>query len=208
MTPTVLVPVKPFTQAKSRLGDVLPGARRADLCRDLLAHTLGVLRGCVSVEDVIVISRDPAAWDLAGDYGVEAAVEPPDSGLNAALAGGVEIAARHQAAAVLVLPADLPTLGPGDIEALIAAAEAGAGTGTGASIVIAPDEEEDGTNALLLSLPVAIGFCFGPGSFAAHRAAAHAAGAAMAVVARPGLAFDLDTPRDYARLPPGFGGAA
>lgn len=207
MTPTVLVPVKPFAQAKSRLGDVLPGARRAALCRDLLAHTLEVLRGCVSVEDVIVISRDPAAWDLAGDYGVEAAVEPPDSGLNAALAGGVEIAARHQAAAVLVLPADLPTLGVDDIEALIAAG-AGAGTGAGASIVIAPDEEEDGTNALLLSLPVAIGFCFGPGSFAAHCAAARAAGIDAAIVARPGLAFDLDTPRDYARLPPGFGGAA
>lgn len=202
MTPTVLVPVKPFALAKSRLGDVLPGARRAALCRDLLAHTLGVLRGCDSVAEVIVISRDPAAWELAGDYGVEMAVEPHDSGLNAALGGGVEIAARHRAAAVLVLPADLPTLGVGDIEALIAAA------GAEASNVIAPDEEEDGTNALLLTLPVAIGFCFGPGSFAAHCAAARAAGAAMAVVARPGLAFDLDTPRDFARLPPGFGGAA
>ncbi|MEE8334552.1 MAG: hypothetical protein V3R85_11950 [Alphaproteobacteria bacterium] len=97
-------------------------------------------------------------------------------------------------------PCCLPTLGVDDIEAFIAAA--------GASNAIAPDEGCDGTNALLLSLPTEIGFCFGPGSFAAHRATARAVGGAMAIVNRPGLAYDLDTPQDYARLPPGFGGAA
>jgi 2-phospho-L-lactate guanylyltransferase (CobY/MobA/RfbA family) len=34
---------------------------------------------------------------------------------------------------------------------------------------------------------------------ARHRAAAEAAGVPLAVVERPGLAFDLDTPADLAR---------
>jgi 2-phospho-L-lactate guanylyltransferase len=46
----------------------------------------------------------------------------------------------------------------------------------------------------------AIPFRFGPGSFDAHLAAARAAGVPTAVVERPGLAFDLDTPADLERL--------
>jgi 2-phospho-L-lactate guanylyltransferase (CobY/MobA/RfbA family) len=44
-----------------------------------------------------------------------------------------------------------------------------------------------------------IGFHFGLGSFAAHRAKATDAGLAPIVVQRPGLAFDLDTPEDLVR---------
>jgi len=203
MTPTVLVPVKPFAEAKSRLGGELSDARREVLCRALLARTLGILRDCRAMAEVVVISRDPAVWEMADAFGCEAAVEPPGGGLNAALLGGVEIALRHGGVAVLVLPADLPTLGADDIEALVAAAQ-----GPGPAIVVAPDEARDGTNALLLGLPAPIGFCFGPGSFAAHCAAARAAGIAPEIVDRPGLAFDLDTPAGLGRLPPGFGGAA
>jgi len=203
MTPTVLVPVKPFAEAKSRLAPVLDGPARARLCRKLLARTLAVLRDCPAVGEVVVISRDPAAWDLAGEFGCEAAVEPAESGLNAALAGGVEVATRHGATAVLVLPADLPTLEADDIAALIAAAAAPRPV-----MAIAPDDAKDGTNALLLELPAPFAYRFGPGSFAAHCAAAREAGIGLAVVDRPGLAFDLDTPEDYARLPAGFGGAA
>lgn len=203
MTPTVLVPVKPFAEAKSRLAPVLDGPARARLCRELLARTLTVLRDCPAVAEIVVVSRDPAAWEVAGAFGCEAAVEPPGGGLNAALAGGVEIAARHGAQAVLVLPVDLPSLAPDDIAALIAAVE-----GTGPAMAIAPDDAGDGTNALLLGLPARFAFRFGPGSFAVHCAAARDAGIAPVVVDRPGLAFDLDTPEDYARLPAGFGGAA
>ena len=44
-----------------------------------------------------------------------------------------------------------------------------------------------------------IGFRFGAGSFAAHHAEARAAGVEPAILDRPGLAFDLDTPQDLAR---------
>ena len=69
----------------------------------------------------------------------------------------------------------------------------------GPAVVIAPDRLGTGTNGLALSPPGIIGFRFGAGSFAAHRAEAQAAGVEPAVVVRPGLAFDLDTPEDLAR---------
>lgn len=202
MTTSVLVPVKPFADAKSRLAEILTDDRRAALCRDLLAHTLSVVRDCPSVAATIVISREAAARDMAAGYGAETAAEAPEDGLNQALATGAALATRRGAAAVLVLPADLPALGSNDVEALIAARGHAL-----PGIAIAPDAAGDGTNALLLTLPAPIAFRFGPGSFAVHCAAARAAGITPAIVERPGLAFDLDTPADYARLPPEFGGA-
>jgi 2-phospho-L-lactate guanylyltransferase len=41
-------------------------------------------------------------------------------------------------------------------------------------------------------------FHFGPDSLAAHRAAAERTGARLTVVRRPGIAFDVDTPKDLA----------
>jgi 2-phospho-L-lactate guanylyltransferase len=64
---------------------------------------------------------------------------------------------------------------------------------------VAPDRLGTGTNGLALSPPGVIGFRFGAGSFAAHRAEAAAAGLEPVIVTRPGLAFDLDTPEDLAR---------
>ncbi|MGH2457081.1 MAG: 2-phospho-L-lactate guanylyltransferase, partial [Candidatus Limnocylindria bacterium] len=94
--------------------------------------------------------------------------------------------------ALAVLHGDLPNLAVDDVRALVDAIPA-------AGVAIAPDRAESGTNGLALRPPDAIGFRFGPGSFAAHRAEARRAGLSLAVVRRPGLAFDLDTPDDLAR---------
>ena len=66
-------------------------------------------------------------------------------------------------------------------------------------MAIAPDRLGTGTNGLAVRPLGIIGFQFGSGSFAAHLAEAEAAGVQPAVVRRPGLAFDLDTPEDLAR---------
>ena len=62
---------------------------------------------------------------------------------------------------------------------------------------ICPDEEEDGTNALLLAPPGDFTFHYGPGSFRAHLAEAAARGRQAHIVRAPGLRFDLDTESDW-----------
>ena len=92
-----------------------------------------------------------------------------------------------------VLHGDLPNLSPDDVTALLDAIPPDAG------VAIAPDRAGSGTNGLAMMPPDAIPFAFGPGSFELHRAGAVAAGLPLAVVERPSLAFDLDTPADLAR---------
>jgi hypothetical protein len=63
--------------------------------------------------------------------------------------------------------------------------------------VVAPDHQEQGTNALALAPAEHDFFRFGPDSFQAHLAAAKARGMKVRILRRPGLAHDLDTPEEY-----------
>jgi 2-phospho-L-lactate/phosphoenolpyruvate guanylyltransferase len=127
-----------------------------------------------------------AAIAARGAHGV---VDAGD--LNAALGRACRFAMESGAREIIVLPSDLPFLSADDIGALVFALPPSPG------VVIAPDVAERATNALGLSPPDSDFFRFGPESFAAHQHAARQRHAVLAIVRRPGLAFDLDTPDDY-----------
>ena len=98
-------------------------------------------------------------------------LEDDGGGLNAALAVGCRYAIERGARAPSrCCPSDLPTVTADDVAALAAA------LGQAPSCVIAPDEQEEGTNALALTPPDPDFFRFGPSSFQAHLAAAKARG--------------------------------
>ncbi len=65
----------------------------------------------------------------------------------------------------------------------------------GPTVVLVTDRHGTGTNALGLRPPDVIDFAFGPGSRAAHRERAAAAGARYVELDGP-LTVDLDTPED------------
>ncbi len=67
-------------------------------------------------------------------------------------------------------------------------------------VVLVPAHDRRGTNLLLRRPPRAIPARFGDASFRRHRQEAKARGLPVAVVDRPELAFDLDTPGDILRL--------
>ena len=194
MTLFAILPVKPLAAGKSRLAEILSDAERAALNRRLATHAIGVAAAALGGGRTMVISRDAEALDIARRSGAIALHERDDAGLNAALDRAREAAVRRGADQVLVLPVDLPLLEPADIATMIAAA------GESPAVAIAPDHDEDGTNALLLAPPAVLPFAFGPGSFATHFEAARRAGIEPAVVRRKSLALDVDTPEDYALL--------
>lgn len=189
-----IIPVKPFAEGKSRLGEILSDAARRDLNRQMFEHVYDVALSAIGAGNIIVVSADRAALDLARDRGAVAIREDRRAGLNAALITGVKGAAKMGAEAVLILPTDLPSVSRDDIEALVRHAD------RSPFVIIAPDRSERGTNALLMAPPDAIGFSFGEDSFAAHLAAARARHMEPVPVRRAGLAFDIDTPEDYQRL--------
>lgn len=205
-----VVPVKPFGLAKQRLAATLAPQARARLARAMLEDVLAALRqaeappggglggfgGLGGLAGTLIVSAEPAVAELARAYRVEWLAEPEVAGLNAALARAARHLAARRAAGLMVLPGDLPGLAAAEVAQVIAAHPAG-----GVSLVAAHDGQ--GTNALLATPPEVIGFAFGPGSLAAHRAAAQAAGVPVRVhagAALPGLGFDVDAPGDLARL--------
>jgi 2-phospho-L-lactate guanylyltransferase len=186
----IIVPHRGLEAAKTRLAPVLDPAEREALARALLARVLGVARS--ASDDVVVISPSAALAPIVEDAGARLAVQR-GLGLNAGLEQARAEALADGAPALLVLHGDLPNLSLADVEVLAGAIPEAGG------VAIAPDRAGTGTNGLAQAPADAIPFAFGSGSFARHREAAAAAGLEVAVVERPGLAFDLDTPADLAR---------
>ena len=136
----VVIPVKPFGQAKSRLADVLSVAARAALMRDLLAGVLARVREADLPAAALVISRDAAVRSFAQGLGVHTLAEIGDD-LNAALEQARQWVIGRGGDALLVLPADLPLLTADDILQLYDLGLAGA------EVVVAASHD-GGTNAL------------------------------------------------------------
>jgi len=190
----IIIPVKPFRRAKSRLSPVMSKPIRAVLARALLSRTLDTLTMCPlqMPHTICVISRDMTALDIARRRGAISLVES-ESGLNAALNQAREWALARGAQAVLILPSDLPLVTPADITAMVDLAH------EPQSVVIAPDARGDGTNALLLRPLDALNFAFGPQSFYEHCAQAETSHVALHIYRSPTVALDLDTPADLKR---------
>lgn len=198
-----VVPVKDFALAKQRLAGAFPPAFRAELARAMLRDVLTALHASDGLAGIVVVTADPAAGLLAGEFGARLMFEKEACGLNPAVTDAARRLASERRGGVLVLPSDIPAVTPEEIGRLLAAH----GRGPAVSLVRAHDGQ--GTNALLASPPDLLDFAYGPSSFSVHFAAAVAGG----IVPRgydatefPRLALDVDTPEDVAKL--GLLGAA
>lgn len=190
-----LVPAKAFDRGKSRLRPALDDAARAAFARALFDGVLGALGASRVVDGVLVATDSPAVAEAARAHGATVRFDAPGAaGLAAVVDAGLADLAARGATTALVLMADLPALGADDVRALAAAAAA-------APVVLVRADDGAHTNALALSPPGCLATAFGRAdSFAAHVAAARAAGFAVAVVDNPRVAFDVDGPDDHARL--------
>jgi 2-phospho-L-lactate/phosphoenolpyruvate guanylyltransferase len=172
---------------KTRLRRALTPAVRRSLA---LAMFDDVLAAALATGwDVLVVTDTRALAARARNAGARAHVVAA-RGTRDAARHGLDRVTREGASDALVLAADLPLVRPADLRRVAAA-------GRRSEVVIVPDHERVGTNALYLRPPTRIAPRFGSASLKAHRAAAGAAGRTLAI-ARLGL--DVDTPNDLDRL--------
>jgi 2-phospho-L-lactate guanylyltransferase len=93
---------------------------------------------------------------------------------------------------MLTMPGDLPLLTPSDVETMAQAPH------PPVPVVLAPNRDALGTNALLLSPPDCLPFSFGHDSFQRHLKLAAERHLAVAIRRLPRLALDIDEPEDLA----------
>nr|MBA2535653.1 2-phospho-L-lactate guanylyltransferase [Rubrobacter sp.] len=164
---SAVVPVKDLRETKSRLAPILDPGARAGLTLYMMGRVVAAVREA-GIEDVCVVSPDAIVLDEAQRRGATPLVQE-SRGLNPALEEGRRRALDLGAQILLIFPADLPLLDPGDVRAVLQAAD-------GPSVVISPDGVRSGTNTLLIRPPDALPFAFGPESFEAHLGAARKRG--------------------------------
>ena len=183
MSLRILIPVKPFEEAKQRLASFLSPPERSRLAEKMFRHVFATASAFAGPDTVVVVSRGPDVLDYARTQGATALHERTPSELNSALHQAAAVASDAGASRLLVLASDLPLLQEADLAALAAH-----------DCAIAPDRHERGTNALIW--PTSLEFQFGESSFERHRTIAKTAGYEAQIIIRPGLAHDVDSPGD------------
>jgi len=176
VTPLVAIPIRSFS-GMARLSDVLDGAARADMIRELASTALAAAAAAGATGAVVTADPEVAAWASRNEVVV---VSDPGTSLDAAATAGVAFAAGRP---WVVLHGDLPGVQGSDIAAIIGA--------LGDRPVLAPSK--DGGTSAVADIAASFPFHFGPGSFQRHLAVLK--GKARVVV-RCGLAVDIDRPAD------------
>lgn len=189
-----VVPIRSLDSAKQRLADILAPHERSGLARTMLEDVLAVLVGHSSLGGTLLVTNDSEASALAKARGAFVLPDVPDRGLNAAVSYAAHALAIEGCPGILVVPADLPSIRPADIEALAAAPQ------VLPAVTLVEASADGGTNAMACWPPQAIRFRYGENSFRHHLAAALAEGVRAKVLSLPGFARDIDRPQDVLAL--------
>jgi 2-phospho-L-lactate guanylyltransferase len=189
-----LVPTRTFHTGKSRLtADRGLVRHRAAICRSLFDGTMRVLSGHDAIAGVLVATDGADVAAAARRAGAEVLMDTTST-LATIIDRGLAQLTELGATAAIVVMADLPLLSASDIGALCEALSR-------ADLVLAPDRNQNGTNALAVRLPALIGTRFGHyDSFARHLAIGSDRRVRTTVTTTRGLGFDVDTPVDLIEL--------
>lgn len=188
---TLVVPLKPPQEGKSRLSWWLAPGPRMSLVRAMTADTVAAAAAAERVDRIVVVTSDADTVRRVREAAVGAAVDvvhepqPPD--LNRAVRAGIDHArSLDPTHGVGVLLGDLPALHATDVDEALAAAAAH-------PLGVVTDATGAGTT-LLTALPgVSVHPAFGAGSAQAHLDRGHVR---IALAPGSGLGHDVDVPDD------------
>jgi 2-phospho-L-lactate guanylyltransferase len=195
----VLIPVKRFATAKSRLAGALSGAERVALAKAMLADMLETVRVLPGLAGALLVTADAEAAAIGAGFGAVAIGDPFETGVDAAVAEGLGWLACAGARAAVVVPGDAPFLRACELDSAASAFERTA-------VVLAPAIRDGGTNLLGMSPPAIMPTAYGPGSFDRHVAIARRLGIEPAILTLPGAGRDIDVAVDLERPLAGPGG--
>jgi 2-phospho-L-lactate guanylyltransferase len=195
-----IVPVKGFGEAKQRLSASLAPGARSSLAQAMFSDVLAALARVRGVDQVLVVTADPAAEQLA--HGRATVLQDTGrGGQSVATQIGIRHAVAREFERVLLVPGDTPLIDPVEVDALLERTES-----DGVAVGIVADRHGTGTNALVLTPPTAIEPSFGPDSRGRHVDLAIDGRLGYSVEHAPTLEHDIDTPEDLDALRHAIGG--
>lgn len=189
-----ILPVKRFAAAKARLREDLSAGTRRALAESMVTDVLMALRRTPAIDEVLVVTSEPAAEAIGVGYGATVIADGAERGQSAAALIGIEHALAHGARRVVLVPGDCPALDPAELSELLDR------PAHGRAVTVVPDRHGSGTNALVLVPPDVIEPAFGEGSRARHEQAAAAAGVPCEIAEPSTLLIDVDTADDLVAL--------
>ena len=190
-----IVPVKTFENAKTRLSPTLSADDRIHLSSLMLDDTLSVLAGVQSLQQVVVVSGDRRAEEIASRHSAKFLHEEKESGVNSAVTLANSYSIDEGADATMVIPQDLPLLDAIDVTMACELAES-----ENRCIVICPSLRYDGTNLLIRKPPTAIKTYYESDSYETHIKAAGSLGIPVKIFFSKKLMCDIDVPEDVRQL--------
>ena len=178
-----LLPFKGVESAKSRWSEL--GTKRHHLVLQILRQNLKTVASVVGLQNVFLVTPDPS--EVLSDLPI---LKVDGKGLNRDLCQAHEIlTAQTEVSQLAVLLPGLPALVAADIQSVISALQE-------KPVVLCPDREDFGTNALAMRPAGILDFLFEGASFSRHSEACQNLGLDYAVVRTEGLAHDCDSVKD------------
>ena len=191
----VVIPVKEVIGAKSRLALAVPPHLRQGLALAMLEDVFNAVAGARNTAGLIVVTVDAAATALAKKYAARIITEGATSGHSGAVNTAAGILAREGKRGFLQMPLDIPLVSSEEISTVVAMHREGE-----PSFIIAPSNDELGSNGVLVSPPTAVPLTFGDDSFFPHLRTAEKCGIQPQVIRLPGFGLDIDRPEDLAEF--------
>ncbi len=189
----ILVPIKNTSSAKQRLAGILDQPSRTRLAQAMLTDVLTTLHQWKNRPSVGIVTSDPFATQLAGEYGFEVISDPDNPGETGAIEMATQVCMERGEESTLVIPADIPLIEAWELEEIFKHAP------TEGSVLV-PAGDGRGTNAILRRPANLFPLRFGNDSYQPHHAAAQATGKPCVVLNLPGIAIDVDNSSDLQQL--------
>ena len=194
----VVVPMKDLKDAKSRLNGTLNGKERELLAKLLFLRTLTILDTIRSNNkqffDIGVVTKSFTIKKLIKELNISL-INEKNKGLNLALQDSYLWASQKNYKFLAILPADLADPNPDEILSFLKHY-----THSEKPTVALSPSNDLGTNAMLLSIPSKLRFCFGQNSFLKHSEACKNLGILPKILPFASLRNDVDTRRDFERI--------
>ena len=194
MSTWAIVPVKPFSEGKSRLRACFNPDHLLEINRKCFSRTLKTLQACSEINQVLVVSRSDEVLALALDNGAEGLMEKPPYSLNNGISQALAYLTEKDCSKILIIPTDLPRLEVDDLHQLLNH------TKQQSAIRLVPDNFQTGTNAVLLNKGFDFEPQFGRNSFQKHSRQALKLAGKLEVLLLENIQHDLDTYADLKML--------